>query len=467
GDRVAALCSNRLELIELILGCAWMGAIAVPVNTALRGDALLHVFTNSGARLLFAERQLVNCLEGLQLPDSLVTVWLLGEGDVPASLAGRWENTPPPGAPAAPNEVAPGDTMAILYTSGTTGRAKGVCCPHGQFYWWGIINSEFLDVTPESVLFTSLPLFHTNALNSLFQALVAGATYSFAPRFSASRYWATARDHGADVTYLLGAMIGILLAQPPSAADREHRLRVALAPGTPSGMVRPFERRFGLTLRNGYGSTETNHVFGVTTDVDRPGYLGRPVPEFDVSVVDANDVPVADGQAGELLVRNRYPNSMATGYFGLPDATVTAWRNLWFHTGDSVVREPDGWYRFVDRAKDVIRRRGENISSVEVETVLLRHPGVLAAAAFPVPAEFAEDEVMVAVVAKPGADLDPLDLIRHCEPQLAYFAIPRYIDVVAELPVTENGKVRKAVLRERGRTPTTWDREAAGRRPIE
>jgi crotonobetaine/carnitine-CoA ligase len=206
-------------------------------------------------------------------------------------------------------------------------------------------------------------------------------------------------------------------------------------------------------------------VIGRPDDEQRPGYLGRAVGEFEIGVVDEHDASVPDGTPGELVVRNRLPFTMATGYHALPEATVAAWRNLWFHTGDRVVRDADGWLRFVGRAQEAIRHRGENVSSLAVEQALLEHPDVQAAAVFPVPSELAEDEVMAVVVARPGAALDPLDVVRHCEPRLAYFAIPRYVDVVDELPLAENGKVRKAALRERGITPTTWDGERAGYRP--
>jgi crotonobetaine/carnitine-CoA ligase len=182
---------------------------------------------------------------------------------------------------------------------------------------------------------------------------------------------------------------------------------------------------------------------------------------FAARVVDEEDQEVADGTAGELVLRHEQPFSFATGYYRMPQQTVEAWRNLWFHTGDRVVREPDGWYRFIDRVKDAIRRRGENISSWEVEQVLVGHQAVRAAAAFPVPSELGEDEVMAAIVLEPRATLSPEELIAHCEPRLAYFAVPRYVEFVSELPLTENGKVRKQVLRDRGVTSSTWDREAA------
>jgi carnitine-CoA ligase len=464
GDRVGAMCGNRIELVDLILGCAWMGAVAVPLNTALRGAQLSHALTNSGARLLLAEADRASLLDDVEPPPALEEVWFLDGRPAPRARPYRCSPVPEPGDPAEPAEVSPGDTMTILYTSGTTGVSKGVCCPHAQFYWWGIINSEVLSIEESDVLFTCLPLFHTNALNSLFQALVAGASYAVAPRFTASGFWAQARAYDASVTYLLGAMVNMLLAQPSVPGERAHRVRVALSPAAPANLYEPFRDRFGVQLLDGYGSTETNHVIGVPGDQARPGYLGRVLDEFEAQVVDEHDAPVADGSPGELVVRHRHPFSVASGYFAMPEKTVEAWRNLWFHTGDRVVREPDGWFRFLDRAKDTIRRRGENISSFEVEQALLEHPSVRSVAVFPVPSELAEDEVMAAVVLEEGVDIDPLDLVRHCEPRLAYFAIPRYIDIVPELPLTENGKVRKVALRERGVTPSTWDREKAGYR---
>jgi crotonobetaine/carnitine-CoA ligase len=464
GDRVATLCGNRIELIDLIFACAWTGAIAVPINIALRGAQLSQVLHSAGARLLVIEPDLIGILQAVAPPPGLAQIWSLDRlpAEVPAGYAAQSFPALGDARDAAP--AAPGDTFVILYTSGTTGAAKGVCCPHAQLYWWGIINSEVLGIEAADVLFTSLPLFHTNAINSLFQALVAGATYAIEPRFSASRYWQLAREHEATVTYLLGAMIGMLQAQRESSSDRGHAVRVALAPATPAPLHAPFTERFGVRLVDGYGSTETSHIIGRPHDEQRPGFLGRAVDEFDVRVVDGCDAEVPAGTAGELVVRGRYPFSLASGYHGMPEATVAAWRNLWFHTGDQVVRDEAGWLRFLDRRQDTIRRRGENISSLAVERTLLEHPAVAAVAVFPVPSELAEDEVMATIVLKGDARPAPEELMGHCEPRLAYFAIPRFLDFVEVLPLTENGKVRKSELRRRGVTPGTWDRELAGYR---
>lgn len=466
GDRVVLMSNNRLEFVQFVLGCAWLGAVVVPLNVALRGAQLQHALQNSDARLIIVESELLPVLETVGRPDQLEHVWVLGEPWVREGFSEVALDSAPAVSTAGVGpraaSVGPATTLAILYTSGTTGPSKGVCCPHAQFYWWGIVVSELLELSDEDVLFTCLPLFHTNALNAFVQALVAGATFVIGDRFSASRFWMHAAEAHATVTYLLGAMINMLHAQPASPHDRTHRIRCALAPATPAALHAPFRERFGVELLEGYGSTETNAAIGARASHQRPGYMGLQLPDFEIDVVDENDAPIPDGTAGELVLRPRHPFSFATGYFGMPEATVSAWRNLWFHSGDRVVREADGWIRFIDRTKDAIRRRGENISSYEVEQALLEYPAVVAVAAFAVPSELAEDEVMAAIVLEAGAEVDPIELTRHCETRLAYFAIPRYLDILSDLPMTQNGKVSKVALRRRGVTETTWDREASG-----
>jgi crotonobetaine/carnitine-CoA ligase len=461
GDRVAAMCENRIELFELIVGCAWLGAIVVPINTAARGPQLEHVLGNCGARLLLADAAVTDALTALESAGALEGIWLL---DSPLETVSGRPASPPPaaGEAIAPAPVGPGDIAAILYTSGTTGPSKGVRCPHAQFYWWGVLVSEMLGIGEGDVVYTCLPLFHTNALNAFVQVLVSGATFVLGERFSASRFWARVAEAGADVTYLLGAMVSILIARPSEPVEREHHVRIALAPATPARSFDRFRERFGVQLVEGYGSTETNCAIAAPrADIGRGGYMGTVREGFSARVVDEHDRSVPDGTPGELVLRHEEPFAFADGYWAMPEQTVKAWRNLWFHTGDRVVRDPDGWYRFFDRAKDAIRRRGENISSWEVEQVLLEHPAVQSAAAFPVPSELGEDEVMVAIVLEPGHELSPEELIEHCRPRLARFALPRYVDFVDELPLTENGKVRKQVLRAQGVGARTWDSASA------
>ena len=463
GDRVAVMCSNRQEFVALLLGCGWLGAVIVPINAASRGSQLRHFLENSGARLLAIETDFLPALELVDIASLAVrAIWVIG--DVPSSHSLPIVISPMPtgGDPAAAAAVGPGETFAVLYTSGTTGLSKGVCCPHAQYYWWGINSGKLLQLSDDDILCTTLPLFHTNALNTLFQALLHGATAAYAQRFSASRYWQMLADRSGTVAYLLGAMVPMLLAREPSPRERQHKVRIALAPGVPANAQAEFVARTGMKLLDGYGSTETNFVIGTTVDRQRPGTMGTIAEGFDARIVDKDDNELPDGEAGELVLRAREPFAFATGYFNMPEKTVEAWRNLWFHSGDRVVRDPDGCFRFIDRLKDAIRRRGENISSFEVEQVLLGHPQAATVAVFPVRSELGEDEVMAAVVRQPSSELTELDLVRFCEPRLAYFAVPRYIEFMDELPVTENGKVQKFKLRERSVTPKTWDREAAG-----
>lgn len=444
GDRVAVMAGNRIEFVDLILGCAWLGAVLVPLNTGLRGAGLRHVLREADPAYLLAEPETAGRVVEAGFRG---TLWTVGEDDVPAPGQAR---------ALAPAPVRPYDTAFVLFTSGTTGMARGVRCPHAQTVWWGHNVADSLRLTADDVLYTCLPLFHTNALNTLAHALTVGATCAIDERFSATRYWERVVESGATAVYLLGAMVPMLLAQPPGPQDRAHRAWRGLSPATPGGAWQPFRERFGVTLVDGFGSTETNLVIGSTPEDQRPGYVGTLRDGFSARVVDAHLAPVPDGTPGELVVRSHRPFAFSHGYLGEPEPASASWRR----TGDRVVREPDGWFRFVDRVKDVIRRRGENISSYEVESAIRAHPAVADAAAFPVASELAEDEVMVAVLPRPGLALDPLDLVRHCERELPVFAVPRYIETVAELPLTETGKVRKAELRERGVTATTWDRAA-------
>ena len=438
GDRLAVMSENRLEVVEVFLACAWLGAVFVPVNTALRGEQLRHVLSDSGSLLVLVEEPLADLIEDLPCRpiDTIATA-----------------------VPLPRCELDEGDVSAILYTSGTTGPSKGVLCPHAQWYWWARRTGDVLGVRARDRLYTCLPFFHTNAINSFVQALLNGGSFHLGPRFSASRFWRRLADADADVTYLLGAMVHILSKREPEDAEARHRCRVALAPATPAELQQAFRRRFGIRLVDAWGSTETNIVIAGEDAATPPGSLGRPVAGFEARVVDADDRDLPAGIPGELVVHSSEPYAFALGYHGLPQQTEHAWRGGWFHTGDRVMRDGEGWFWFVDRLKDSIRRRGENISSYEVEAALTSNPDVAAAAVVPVPSEVGEDEVLAFVVAREGTSPSAEQIIAHCLPRLASFAVPRYVEFVDALPLTANGKVEKFRLRERGIGPATWDRE--------
>lgn len=467
GDRIALMSANSLDLFRVWLGAGWAGLVVVPVNAALRGAQLERVFVDSGARAIAIEAALVPKLDALESDlVELERIWTIDEPSATTSWRGRPVAPVPSSAQyASPHESRPDDTLTIFYTGGTTGPSRGVCCSHTQSYWWGTLVSGDLGVAEGDVLHTTLPLFHTNGLHTFWQALLNGATFSFGARFSASAFWGELAATGATVTYLLGTMVEILLRREPTAQDKAHDVRIALAPGTSAEATRLFAERFGVEIVNAYGSTETNLITSTRQPGSQPGTMGRVTARFEVIVADADDHALPPGTPGELLVRSREPFSLFSGYWRDEKRTLEATRNLWFHTGDQVVQEPDGSLRFLDRKRDAIRRRGENISSWEVEQALLTHPRVVRAAVVPVPSELGEDDVLAVVVAMGAEPLDPLELLHHCESRLAYFAIPRYVEFAADLPETGVGRTRKFLLRERGIGPHTWDRESVGYQP--
>ncbi len=454
GDRVMVISENRLEVIEAMLGCAWSGAVFVPVNPATPVSQLRYFLDYVEPRLVLIEGESWERFAELSTDDqSERGVVLLSAVDWGQIHSPVWSLA---GTGANPRDSRPADPLGILLTSGTTGVSKGVVCPNSQFITWGETVGSLLSVRAGDVAYTCLPLFHTNALNATVQCWVHGATFHLGTRFSASRFWQRATDAGATVTYLLGAMVSMLNNQPPSALDRRHTVTRILAPGTPLKAMDEFEHRFGATLFEGHGMTETNLVISPTPRERRRGYMGMVRAGFEARVVDEDDHVVPDGSPGELVMRADDPLGFSTGYWRLPEATLAANRGGWFHSGDRVVQD-EGWFRFLDRLKDVIRRRGENISAWEVEQALDSCPWVERSSVVPVPSELGEDEVLAFVVAQDGRAPDPRQLIEHCAALLPRFAIPRYIEFIHELPLTETGKVRKTDLRDRGVGLSTWD----------
>ncbi|HKX43156.1 MAG TPA: AMP-binding protein, partial [Burkholderiaceae bacterium] len=313
GDRVAVMCGNRAEFIETVLGCGWIGAVVVPINGASMGPQIGYVLGNSGARLLVIEGRYLERLSTADVPRTgLQTTWTCGE----PSPRGSW---PAAGDAIPAAEIEPGDPLAILYTSGTTGPAKGVLCSHAQYVAWGLNTADVLGLTPHDVLATTLPLFHINALNTYAQAAVTGCRVEFLEKFSASGFWSAMRRCDATVVYLLGAMVPILLAQAASGAEREHRVRIGLGPGVPAAANEAFRSRTGVTLLEGYGSTETNFVIATAPDSPRRGVMGWLRPGFDARVVDEHDAELPPGAAGELVLRADEPYAFASGYFGMPE----------------------------------------------------------------------------------------------------------------------------------------------------
>ena len=450
GDAVAVLLPNGLDFVRLWLGIGRLGAVIVPVNTALTGGFLAHQLRDSGAKAVVAAGPLAEAVaEVAEEVPGMAAVDLDG-----------WERAPEHDGPLP----TPCHTACVMYTSGTTGPSKGVLMPHAHCYLFGLGSVEGLGLTEADRYYVTMPLFHANGLfMQLGATLIAGASAVLRGRFSASAWLADVREHGCTVTNLLGAMSQFVIAQPETPRDRDHSLRVVCPVPNPPAHERAWRERFGVPeVVTAYGMTEVNIPLYGRLGVSRPGTAGLVLDRwFEVEVRDPDtDELLPRGVVGEIMVRPRVPFGFMAGYVGLPEKTVEAWRSFWFHTGDSGVMDEDGWVTFVDRTKDCIRRRGENISSFEVESAIARLAGVAEVAAYAVPAgeEGTEDEVMLSVVVQPGSGLDAPGVAAHADRVLPRFAQPRYIQLVDALPKTPTAKVRKQELRSRGVTAATWDR---------
>jgi carnitine-CoA ligase len=465
GDRIVVMCENRWEMLALWLGCAWGSCVFVPINPVIRGPQFERILANADPRIVALDASLRGKVEALESVSSRIQrIWALGE-----TLASECRGIPldefrVPSDRIPGLTVEPSETLGILYTSGTTGPSKGVICPQAQFTWWGELVGGMLDLKETDKLYTSLPLFHINALSTFAQALIYGAELEVGPRFSAQQFLERHMAAEATVAYLLGSMVSVLMSKPRSPLDRAHSLRVCLAPGVPPALWRDFEERFGIRLVESHGMTETNAAIGPWNGSQRQGSMGRVMPGFEARVVNKYERNVPDSTAGELLLRARDPLAFSQGYWRAAEATATSWRDGWFHTCDLVRRDTDGFYFFLDRIKDSIRRRGENISAWEVEQIIARHPAVGGVAVVGVPSGFGDDEVMAFIVPRSEHSLRPAEISAFCEPLVAPFMNPRYIEIVSQLPTTDNGKIQKILLRERGPGPSTWDRQAADQR---
>lgn len=463
GDRVAIMLSNSEEFLWAYFGAAICGAVSVPLNVELRGPILEHMLAESEPTVIVAETQYVPTLE-VALSTTGVETTILRAGSSGGGTD-EFRSAVLGSDPGGFVETAPADLAVILYTSGTTGRSKGIMVCNRMSMSLPAAVEQSLEYRADDVMYNVLPLFHGNTLNiSLLPALRTGATAVIGRRFSASNWWKEITECGATAISLLGSMVPILWNRPPTEFDRAHNVRIALAVPAPMTEYEGFEQRFGLRLASLYGMTDCGLTILTPPGQGRPGYAGTAHDDWECRVVDEFDEPVPDGYGGELVLRPKRPFITQLGYWRNAEATVTAWQNLWFHTGDRMIRDPDGWFRFVDRKKDAIRRFGENISSFEVESVILSHPAVAEVAVFPVPSEMEEDEVMAAVVLEEGSSCTAAQLSEHCTHLLPYFAVPRFIDIRGHLPKTSTEKVRKEVLRAEGVTSSTWDLGPTGRR---
>src|SRR5262245_27656592 len=472
GDRVLVMLPNAIEVVLIWLAVNRLGGIAVPVNSAYKGFFLEHVIANSGARLIVIANEFVERLQALEdrvAHLETAVVWPAGHAR-PTFRKLRvlgFEEIDPPHEEPPGVELSHRDLCGILYTSGTTGPSKGVMMPNAQCHLAAESGASLTRLTDEDCYFVATPLYHGNAvLLQVYPTLVRGGCAVIAPGFSASEWTNQIRRAGATITNLLGVMMEFVFRQPPRPGDRDHRLRVVLGQPAPAALAEDFKRRFSVKVLRYYGMTEIGRVTLMPWDGFRPGSCGVAVPEwFDLAIVDPEtDEPVAPGEVGELIVRPREPWLFNQGYWQMPTQTAEAVRNVWFHTGDALRQDADGYFYFVDRIRDVIRRRAVNISSYDIERVVADHPDVAECAAVGVRLDVAggEDEIKLCLVLKPGAILAPEAFLAWCEERMPYFAVPRYLEVLPELPWTPNNKLQKHLLRRAGVTDSTWDRERVG-----
>jgi crotonobetaine/carnitine-CoA ligase len=455
GDRVCFFLPNCPEFLYGWLGLAKIGAVLVPININYKTEESKYIVNHSEANSILFHASLVDVVEKIRpIAPSLKNFLLLGEDTKNSDYVSFEKALANASTELGPTDVDEEDLCEIMYTSGTTGPSKGVMISHKYWILNGYGYRYPMDVTPEDRLFTCLPFFHANAQGySTMGALTSGASLIVVERFSASKFWDQIRRYKATIFNYMGAMLTILSKQPELEKDRDHHVRAAY--GTPA-LEKEFqdymEQRFGITFITGYGLTESGlcliqplhglrkeNSIGLPKQIPGAGFVNE------IKVVNDKGLEVPRGTVGEIVIRNP---AVTQGYFKEPELTREVIRNGWLHTGDKAWMDDDGYFYFADRKKDVIRRRGENVSSLEVENVINAHPKVLESAVIGVPSELYDDEVKVYVILKPNETLDPIEIVKWCKERLAYFKVPRYIEFRSEFPKTPTHRVQKYKLRE-------------------
>jgi carnitine-CoA ligase len=470
GDRVGLMCGNLPAALWTWLGANAARAIDVPFNAEARGRLLAYFVGDAEPRVLVGTEEYLNILAETIDTDPEIVVCVGEHSSKPFGDRARhvtFDALLALGAASSETlpDPAPDETATIMYTSGTTGPSKGVMLPQRYYVAKAAHAEVIMGVRTDDVLYCVQPLFHIDARAYVAAAAHERCTLALGTRFSATRFWDEVRAHGATIFGTIGTMLWMLYKQPPRPDDKDLPARAAMCSSSPKEIVRDFEARFGVQISEAYGMTECVIITGAPPGETVPGRVGRPIRGVAVRVVDDHDVAVERGEIGELIYRPDEPSAMMQGYWRKPAETVAAWRNLWFHTGDLVREDADGYIEFIGRKKDSIRRRGENVSAWEVEQAVAAHLQVMEVAAIGVSSEVGEEDVAILVVPKPGESIDPLELIEFVSADLPRFAVPRYVEFVESLPKTPSERIEKAKVRQRGITDAAWDSNAAlGRR---
>jgi crotonobetaine/carnitine-CoA ligase len=473
GTHAAIMMENSPEFLLVYFALGKLGAVAVPINTAARGKLLHYYLEQSDSTVLFADDALYDRVVEAELDAKALQAVILM---APAAGQDRRETLGTRtyhyardlgGGSDEPIADPPNchDPALMAYTSGTTGPSKGNMLCQAAALCFGLSNVDHHGYRDDDHFYICLPLFHLGALGQMFAALTAGSTLTLVRRFSVSRFWSDVRSSGSTITTLIGSMSHFIWNQPPDARDLDNPLRMVMMAPVPKFAV-PFQERFGLKIGSNYGLSDYTLAAGyrISDPADKLGSAGCARRNMEIAIVDDNDALLAAGQVGEIVIRCKEPWRAASGYYKMPEATLRAWRNFWYHTGDRGYLDEDGFLFFVDRKKDAIRRRGENISAHEVEMIATGHPAVAEAAAFPVKSEMSEDEVGLAVIPKAGAAVNEADLIDYCQRNMAYFMVPRFVQIRDDFPRALNHKVEKYKIRAEveNALPVIWDREKAG-----
>ena len=464
----AVMLPNGPEFLATWLGLARIGVVEVPINVAYKGDLLTYILNKAECKALVISEQYVDCLTNIisQLTH-LDHIIVVGEEYKPVLGRIAWHSFTQLLSDACDTEVdvqiQPEDPSIILFTSGTTGPSKGVILSHRANFSVAKTACELMNYGPEDRLYTVFPLFHVNArYTTILVGLMADCDVVMHSRFSASKFWDICRAEQITAFNFMGSLLTMLMKQPERINDSDNPVRKAFGAPTPLEIYEEFQSRFQIEISEVYGSTELGTAIYNRAETFKKGSCGKAVPIYEVEIHDENDRPCPPGVAGEIVVRPKQPGIMFSGYYGMPDETVESWKNLWFHTGDTGRMDEEGYFYFLDRKKDVVRRRGENISSYEIERVINDHPKVFESAIVGVPSELSEEEVLAVVILKDGEELKPEELLDFCQARMAHFAVPRYIRYVKELPRTPSQRVEKYKLRKEGIDSVTWDRELVG-----